>query len=48
MNFKSDNATEAGCNVVTKWANTAAINSIGINTDTGTFSGGTMYVYGVK
>jgi hypothetical protein len=48
MNFKSDNGTEAGCNVVTKWANTAAINSIGINTDTGNFSGGTMYVYGVK
>jgi hypothetical protein len=48
MNYKSDNGTEAGNNVVTKWANTAAINSIGINTDTGTFSGGTMYVYGVK
>jgi hypothetical protein len=48
MNFKSDNGTEAGSNVVTKWSNTSAITSIGINTDTGTFSGGTMYVYGVK
>jgi hypothetical protein len=48
MNFKSDNGTEAACNVITKWTNTAAITEVGINTDTGTFSGGTMYVYGVK